>query len=94
MKLYLIEYSNAQYCGGDLTCVARGRSSAEALEYAAGFMENAQRELFFDSYEEDGEDPDDMCYVVDSCEEFTPAHPYWRYYQDPSQAEFYPLATL
>lgn len=94
MNKYLIDYENAHWCGGQLYVVVNAKNEYEAQEKAAQHMEECQRELFADEYEEDEEscgDFDDECvYVVNSIEILDEDNEYWPFYNDPSQAEFYP----
>lgn len=97
MNKYLIDYENAHWCGGQLNVVVNAESESEALQKAEYHMEACQRELFAHEYEEDEEDEetcgafDDECaYAVNSVEILDEDNEYWRFYKDPSQAEFYP----
>ena len=89
--LYLITYDNAHWCGGELNVVVKGASSAQDAELAAEYhMEEEQRGLFMDEYEEEGYG-DECAYNIISIEEFGPKHEQWEFYMDPVQrANFYP----
>lgn len=90
MTKYIIDYENSHWCGGQLFVVVNAKNEDEAQDLAEVHMTETQRELFSDEYEEDGEFEDESPYTVNSVEEFTPNHEYWRFYKDPSQSEFYP----
>lgn len=91
MNKYIIDYENAHWCGGQLYVVVNAKNEYEAQEKAEMHMEECQRELFADEYVEAKEEFDDESAVsVNSVEEFDVNHEYWRFYKDPSQAEFYP----
>lgn len=88
--LYLIKYENAHWCGGGMQVVVVAESCDEAVYLAEDHMWQCQAELFSSEYEED---PcvDECNYVIESVEPFGPEHEEWQYFQDPSQAEFYPV---
>lgn len=95
MSKYLINYENAHWCGGELEVVVNASSALEAVGKAEMFMEETQRELFSDHYEDEFENEggsyfDEQAYTVISVEVFDKNHPQWEFYQDPSQSEFYP----
>ena len=89
---YLIDYENAHWCGGQLYVVVNANSATEAEIKAESWMEETQRELFSDEYEDDsdGDFSDECSYTVNSVEEFDETHECWQYYKDPSQSSFYP----
>lgn len=93
-QLYLIDYENAQWCGGQLNVVVWAQDADEAALLAEDHMTEVQRQLFADEYEdyaeEYGED-DESPVSVNSVEPFGPKHEQWEFYLDPSQAEFYPV---
>lgn len=93
MPLWLIDYDNAHWCGGQMNVVVRADSADEALYLAEVHMEENQRELFADEYHEEGDDYDNECsYFVNSVELFDENHEEWQYYMDPVQRDnFYPL---
>lgn len=98
-KLYLIEYENAHWCGGESHVVVWAHSEDDAQEEASLHMEEAMRELYSTEYEEQAaeygeeESPydEESAYIVNAVDEFGPEHSHWEYYQDPGQAEFYPV---
>lgn len=95
MKLYLIDYECAHFCGGQSNVVVKANSPEEAEEKACNHMSEEMNELFSDEYQEEyGEDYGDMdeCfYSVNSVEEFDPKHEEWQFFDDPSQEQFYPV---
>lgn len=92
MKKFLIDYENVHWCGGQLYVVVNAKDEYEAQEKAEQHMEECQRELFDDHYNYDPDEnyDDESAVSVNSVEEFDVTHEYWRFYKDPSQAEFYP----
>jgi hypothetical protein len=92
-KLYLIDYENAHWCGGQLNVVVWAHDEEDAIVEAEYHMEEEQRELFSDEYndEEDKEYADDQAYTVNSVEPFDENHEQWKFYQDSSQSSFYPV---
>lgn len=88
--LYLIYAESANYCGYGQHFVVKAfdKSEAETL------VESAVEEYFFEQdndqiQEEHGEDFEDPYGNIIRIEEFGPEHDTWKFYQDPSQAEFY-----
>lgn len=93
-QLYIIDYENAHWCGGQLNCLAWAKSPEEAVIIAEGHMEDAQRELFSDEYAEDEEDYSDECsYTVNSVEVMDFRHEDWNFFMDPTQSQFYPIVN-
>lgn len=94
MKKYLIEYENMFWCGGNMNVVVNASSPEEAMELADSHMDEEQRSLFSEEFEEALEDDpnfdDSATYIVNSVEELTPKHEDWGFYMDPDQAAFYP----
>lgn len=86
--LYLAYCESAHYCGYGQHFVVEAENASEAEVP----LEDAANEYFYeqdsDHLEEDGiyEGP---YYSLIRVEEFGPAHDCWKYYQDPSQEEFY-----
>lgn len=97
-QMYIIEYNSAHWCGASHQCVVWAKSAEQAEDLAGLFMEEHLRELYSDEYNVDydedeglyGEYDDESAYQVVSVEPFGPAHDCWEYFQDPTQAEFYP----
>lgn len=95
MKKFLIDYENAHWCGGQLYVVVNAKDEYQAQDKAEQHMEECQRELFADEYDmqesDEGNDySDESAVSINSIEEFDVTHEYWRFYKNPSQAEFYP----
>lgn len=96
-KLWLIDYENAHWCGGQLNVVVWAETADEALYLAEGHMEDEQRELFSDHAEEQcEEDEDDSILMesfvsVNSVVEFNEDHDEWKFFQMPGQSSFYPV---
>lgn len=90
MNKYLIDYENAHWCGGQLYVVVNADSEEDALDKAEYHMEESQRELFMDEYEESSEYEDECPYSINSVSILDEANENWEFYKDPSQAEFYP----
>lgn len=94
--MWLIDYENAHWCGGQLNVVVHADSADEALYLAEDHMADEQRELFSEEYgesvREDEEYSDECPYTVNSVEAFGPEHEEWKFFQDPIQrANFYPV---
>lgn len=97
-QLYIIQYNSAHWCGGESHCVVWAENADEAVMEASDFMEDSMRELFSDEYDdyynddtEAGAYDDEQAYVVHWCDPLTHEHEYWEYFQDPTQADFYPV---
>lgn len=101
-QLWIIEYENAHWCGGELHCVVWAEDETEAEDLAAEHMEQEQRELFDDHYSpswDDGDDHDlqdmdnEQAYSVVSVEPLIGSE-FEVYYNDPVQREnFYPCVN-
>jgi hypothetical protein len=92
-KLFLIDYENAHWCGGQLNVCVWAESGDEAVLLAEDHMADEQRELYSDEYMEAEDDwmADECPYTVNRVEEFGPSHEEWKFYMDPTQRnEFYP----
>lgn len=90
-QLYIIDYENAHWCGGQLNVCVWATDPEDARIEASDHMEQEQRELFSDQYEEEPEYSDDSAVSINSVEVFDETHPEWIYYNDPGQrAAFYP----
>jgi hypothetical protein len=93
-NLYLIDYENAHWCGGQLYVVVSAPSAEHAECLAADWMEETQRELFVDEYGDEEECQDfaeEVAYIVNSVELLNEEHEHWQWYKDPSQSSFYPV---
>lgn len=95
MSKYLIDFENSHWCGGQLYVVVNASSPEAAKCIADDWMEETQRELFADEYDDQESDEgcdyaDEQAYSINSVEELTPAHECWKWYKDPSQSSFYP----
>lgn len=89
--LYIIYAESANYCGYGQHFVVAADSEAQAEELALDACEDYFREQDEAQLEEDDwYDLDGMVFAdIKSVEEFGPGHESWKFYQDPSQAEFY-----
>ncbi len=96
-QLYLIEYENSHWCGGNLNVVVWAENEDDASYVAGDHMDECQRELFDDHYESEIDDEDEReeaqgCPTsVISVEAFDRHHEQWKYFIDPSQHSFYPV---
>ncbi len=91
-QLYVIDYENAHWCGGQLHCVVWAESEYEAEELASYFMFETQYELFSSEYEEEASD--ECVYTVNSVE-LLEGSEHEVYYNDPIQRKnFYPCVNL
>jgi hypothetical protein len=98
-QLYVIEYESSQWCGGMLHCVAWAESEDDAENEASLWMEESQRELFSDEYDDreyshNGCDDDGECaYTVNSVQLMAGSE-FEEYYNMPDQrAAFYPCVN-
>jgi hypothetical protein len=88
--LYIIYCESANYCGYGQHFVVEADNETQAEELALDATEDYFREQDESQLEEEGFDLDGMMYSsIMTTEPFDPAHDSWKYYQDPSQAEFY-----
>jgi hypothetical protein len=88
--LYLIYAESANYCGYGMHFVVE----ADDEDHAIGRTEGPVEEYFYEQdqsqiEEEHGEDFEGPYGNIIRIEEFGPEHDTWKFYQDPSQAEFY-----
>lgn len=91
MKKFLIEYENAHWCGASGTfCVVNANSADEAVMIASDHMEEEMRELFAEEYSEEDPHEDESAVSVTYVEEFDETNENWKWYQDPTQSQFYP----
>lgn len=86
--LYLIYAESAHYCGYGQHFVVKAEDEWDAENLAEGIMQEYFWELYSEELEEDGIE-DECTYVVKKVEQFDESHESWKYYQDPSQREFY-----
>lgn len=94
-QLYVIDYENARWCGGQLNCVVWADSEDEAILRAEEHMDQEQRELFSGDMddEEDEEADNDVQYTVNSVE-LLKGSTCEEYYADEKQrAYFYPCVN-
>jgi hypothetical protein len=97
-QLYIIDYENAHWCGGQSNVVVWAESKDDAVCKASNFMEENMRDLFMDHYMEEGNSHDDessyddeSAVSINSVEDFGPGHDEWKFFMDPSQSSFYPV---
>lgn len=86
--LYLVYAESAQYCGYGQHFVVQADSDREVDDLVANAADDYFYDLYNEELEEDGEDYGPY-HTVHTVEEFGPEHESWKYYKDPSQAEFY-----
>ncbi len=92
-QLYLIDYENAHWCGGQLNVCVWAEDEDDARCIASDHMEEMQYELFADEYAEEGDDSlsDESAVSINSVELFDENHEQWQFYLKPDQrASFYP----
>ena len=92
MNLYLVYAESANYCGYGQHFVVRAYSKEEAEQAADDSIQEYFYEQDVDHLQEEyGEDFEDISFFGHPVrtEEFTPEHDSWKFYIDPSQAEFY-----
>jgi hypothetical protein len=88
--LYIVYCESANYAGYGQHFVVEANYVAHAEELVLDVAEEYFREQDEAQLEEEGHDLDGMMYAsIMTCEEFNEAHDSWKYYTDPSQAEFY-----
>ncbi len=94
-ELYIIEYENAQWCGGTLHCVVWAEDETEAEDLASEHMEQEQRELYSDHYDDaDGGGYDDESAFSVTLVQPLKGSEYEEFYADSVQrANFYPLVN-
>lgn len=91
-QLYIIDYENAHWCGGQLNVCVWADSPTEASLIAEDHMIDAQRELFYDEYAECEEGEDEDCpYTINDIEVMDKNHECWEFFNRPDQSEFYPV---
>jgi hypothetical protein len=91
MKLWIVYFESANYCGYGEYCVVQAETEDEARNIAAHYAEEFYYEQDGDQYmEEHGCDAD--CWAdIKTVELFDGNHDCWKYYTDPNQSVFYPL---
>jgi hypothetical protein len=88
--LYIIYAESASYCGYGQHFVVAAENESQAEELALDATEDYFREQDEAQLEEEGYDLDGIMYSnIMTVEPFDEAHDSWKYYKDPSQAEFY-----
>ena len=88
--LYIIYAESANYCGYGQHFVVEADNVFQAEELAEQACDDYFREQDEEQLEEEGYDLDGMTYSnIMTTELFNAEHDSWKYYQDPSQAEFY-----
>jgi hypothetical protein len=92
-NLYIIEYENAHWCGGGLNICVYAEDETNAVELAEEYMEESQRELFYDEFSEEPELDEEQSYTINSVSILDESNEHWIYYNDPSQAVFYPIVS-
>jgi len=92
--LYIIYAESANYAGYGQHFVVEADDETQAEELALDAIEDYFREQDESQLEEE-HDLDGMMYSnIMITEPFDAAHDFWKYYQDPSQAEFYIRVNL
>ena len=88
--LYIIYAESANYAGYGQHFVVEASNELEAEELASLRMEDHFCEEDEAQLEEDGIYMDVEVYSsMESIEPFDESHEFWKYYQDPKQAQFY-----
>ena len=88
--LYIIYAESANYCGYGQHFVVEAINEDDASAVAEQQIEEYFFDQDWDQLEEDyGPDFEGPHGSVVSVEEFGPDHESWKFYQDPTQAEFY-----
>lgn len=92
--LFLIDYENAHWCGGQSNCVVEAANADDAVMIASDHMQEEMYELFRYEYDEDAEEDgnyaSESAFVVNSVETFDENHEYWKFYLDETQSQFFP----
>lgn len=90
-QLYILDYENSVWCGGQLHCVAWAYNEDDAEGKASEHMEQEQRELFSEEY--DMGDDSEPAYVVNTIQ-LLEGSEFEEYYADPVQRlNFYPCVN-
>jgi len=88
--LYIVYAESANYCGYGQHFVVEADDEVEAEDSVAEASEEYFCEQDRDQLEEEDHDLEGMTFATTiSVEPFDASHDSWKYYQDPSQAEFY-----
>ena len=92
MKLWVIYFESANYCGYGEHCVVKAETEDEAREVASGYAEDFYYEQDSDQYYEDYAEEDPEYWAdIKTVELFDETHESWKYFKDPKQSSFYPL---
>jgi hypothetical protein len=96
MKLWVIYFESANYCGYGHHCLVLADSPEEAEILVKDYIEEYYYEEDSDQYyDEHGHDQDPCEWAeIKTCEEFTPAHECWEFAWSPDQAQFYERINL
>lgn len=95
MKLYILYYESANYCGYGHHAVVRAKNETEAELLAEDAMEDYFYEQDSEQYrEEHGYYDGGTWSSMMSCEELTPEHKDWKFVAKPGQASFYEFINL
>lgn len=90
MKLFILYFESANYCGYGYHAVVRAHNPEDAYDKASPFMEDYFMEQDQDQLIEDAGDPDDAVWSnMISCEVLDKNHEDWQYVIDPGQESFY-----
>ena len=90
-QLYLVEYGSADWACAHYHCVVWARSEDEATSIAEGFANEHMADEFRDQYEPDEwEEHDGNFATMVGAELLDEDNEHWKFYNDPTQAEFYP----
>ena len=93
--LYIVYAESANYCGYGQHFVVEAQDEEDARELTLDVSEDYFREQDESQLEEEGYDLDGMTYSnIQTVEPFDAEHDSWKYYKDPSQAEFYIKVNL
>lgn len=94
MKLWLIYFESANYCGYGEHCVVRSKDEEDARDIAEGYANEFYHEQdydqYVDEYGKEAADEEGFWANIQTCEEFDESHESWKYYIDPAQKSFYP----
>ena len=92
-QLYVINYQNPHWCGGQSSCVAWAENPDQAVTAANDHMEEDMRELFSQEYEEESKFEEESAYTVDSVDLLVGSR-FEEWYNDGDQRNaFYPCVN-
>jgi hypothetical protein len=95
MKLWIIYFESANYCGYGQHCLVLAESEDGARDLAIPYAEDYYQEEDYDQYVEEYGEPEWVTWSnVISCEEFTPEHESWQFAWQPDQEQFYERINL